>query len=288
MIASMTSFGRVEESAQWGHVIWELRSVNHRYLEISLRLPEEFRHMEAKVRQNISNKIKRGKVDCQLRFDAVDSADNKLSVNDELATKLINAAEGLQGKMNNPAAINSLDVLRWPGVIERNKLDMDTIAESVLQILDSTLDMAIDTRLTEGGKLKTMIEERCQAADKIVKEFREHVPEMTSNLRDKLKIRVDELCADVDPERLEQELAFLAQKSDVAEELDRLQAHITEVTRVLEQDKPVGRRLDFLMQEMNREANTLGSKAADINYTNASVELKVLIEQMREQIQNIE
>lgn len=288
MTASMTSFGRVEESAQWGHVIWEIRSVNHRYLEISLRLPEDFRQLESKVREIIGKKIKRGKVDCQLRFNAIDSADSKLAVNNELAAQVIEAAENLQGKMDNPAAIDTLEVLRWPGVIERNKLDLETISETVLDILNSTLDIAVETRLTEGDKLKTMIDERCLAASKIVKEFREHVPELTANLRDKLKARVDELCSDVDAERLEQELAFLAQKFDVAEELDRLDAHITEVTRVLQQDKPVGRRLDFLMQELNREANTLGSKAADINYTNASVELKVLIEQMREQIQNIE
>ncbi len=289
MISSMTSFGRIEESIEWGHVIWELRSVNHRYLEINLRLPEDFRQLETQVRQVIGKKMKRGKVDCLLRFEAIDSADNELKINHELVAKILKAA-GQIGSDNQQttAPLNTLDVLRWPGVIERSKLDVETVSSELLQFLNLTLDQAIETRLTEGEKLKAMIIERCEAADKIVVKFNEQVPVMMSNLKEKLSLRVQELCQEVDNERLEQEIAYLAQKYDVAEELDRLKAHITEVQQVLQKDQPVGRRLDFLMQEMNREANTLGSKAADINYTNASVELKVLIEQIREQIQNIE
>ena len=288
MTASMTSFGRIEETTPWGHVIWEIRTVNHRYLEINLRLPEEFRQMEAGIRERISQSIKRGKVDCQFRFEAADLDERALNINQSLASKVAEAASAVQASIDNAASINPMEVLRWPGVIERNKLDVDNMTSDVLALLDKAMDMVVDTRKTEGEKLKQMILERCQASEQIANDIRQQIPAIMHGLKDKLKARIEELCQEADQDRLEQELAYLAQKYDVAEELDRLAAHISEVSRVLNQGKPAGRRLDFLMQELNREANTLGSKAADIQYTNASVELKVLIEQMREQIQNIE
>ena len=289
MTSSMTAFGRTEQSLKSAHVIWEIRSVNHRYLEINLRLPDDFRQLESDIRQIISNKIKRGKVDCQLRFETIDSADSDININHDLANKLIDACSEIRKyDPQNISNINPVDILRWPGVIEQENLDSDTMSDEILSLLKTTLDSAIESRLTEGSKLKALILERCHKSSTIVEELKQQASKISLQLKEKLLLRVRELTDEIDNERLEQELAFLAQKYDVDEELDRLSAHIDEVQTVLSKSGPVGRRLDFLMQEMNREANTLGSKATDIQYTNASVELKVLIEQMREQIQNIE
>lgn len=289
MISSMTSFGRIEDSIESGHVIWEIRSVNHRYLEINLRLPDDFRQLENKIRQSIANKFKRGKVDCQLRFEASDATETELSLNTDLAKKVLNACEDIKHIQSGTlGTVNPIDVLRWPGIVERKEFDMDSVSKELMGLLNNTLDDAIESRQTEGEKLQALIQERCDSALTIVRDIKQDIPHMLQQLREKLLLRVKELCQEVDNDRLEQELAFLAQKYDVEEELDRLQAHISEVESVIQKSGPVGRRLDFLMQEMNREANTLGSKATDIQHTNASVELKVLIEQMREQIQNIE
>ena len=289
MTSSMTAFGRTEQSLKSAHVIWEIRSVNHRYLEINLRLPDDFRQLESDIRQIISNKIKRGKVDCQLRFETIDSADSDININHDLANKLIDACSEIRKyDPQNISNINPVDILRWPGVIEQENLDSDTMSDEILNLLKTTLDSAIESRLTEGSKLKALILERCHKSSTIVEELKQQAAKISLQLKEKLLLRVRELTDEIDNERLEQELAFLAQKYDVDEELDRLSAHIDEVQTILSKSGPVGRRLDFLMQEMNREANTLGSKATDIQYTNASVELKVLIEQMREQIQNIE
>ncbi len=289
MISSMTAFGRTEENISSGHVIWEMRSVNHRYLEINLRLPEDFRQLEGKVRQIIGEKLKRGKVDCMLRFELNNADHSEFNINHELANKIVHACSEItksSGSEFNP--LNPIDVLRWPGVVESEAIDKDSIGEEILTLLDSTIDKAVESRQSEGAKLKTMIQERCDKASVIVKDIKQQSASMLQQLKEKLLSRVQELCEEADNDRLEQELAFLAQKYDVEEELDRLEAHISEVQKIMTKSGPVGRKLDFLMQEMNREANTLGSKATDISYTNASVELKVLIEQMREQIQNIE
>lgn len=289
MISSMTAFGRTEESISNGHVIWEMRSVNHRYLEINLRLPEDFRQLEGKVRQIIGEKLKRGKVDCMLRFEQNTAEDSELNINQGLANKIVHACAeitNLSDSQFNP--LNPIDILRWPGVVESEAMDKDSIGEEILQLLHSTLAKSVESRQSEGAKLKDMIDERCEKAAVIVNDFKQQSAGLSQQLKEKLLARVQELCEEVDNERLEQELAFLAQKYDVEEELDRLGAHISEVQKIMTKSGPVGRKLDFLMQEMNREANTLGSKATDIAYTNASVELKVLIEQMREQIQNIE
>ncbi len=288
MTASMTAYGRTEESSETGHIIWEIRSVNHRYLEVNIRLPEELRMLETKVREHISGKLKRGKVDCSLRFDACEIAGNGLSINANLANNLIKSAESIQTSITNPAELSAMDFLRWPGVIIRDTIDAESISASLLEQLDMTLEHVVGTRLREGNKLQAMIFERCDTIASLLHRFREKLPEIQQILRDRLSDKSQELSIELDKDRLEQEILLLVQKSDVAEELDRLDAHLGEVRQVVQKNEPVGRRLDFLMQEMNREANTLGSKAANIDYTNTSVDLKVLIEQMREQIQNIE
>lgn len=286
MTASMTAFARLEESGSWGRAIWEIRTVNHRYLDMAIRLPEEMRMLENTVREHISTQIKRGKVDCILRFEADDASSGKVPINSALAEKIIHAAESLSIK--NPAPLNAVDILRWPGVIERESLDVESLGKSLLAVLDNSLQILLETRQREGKKLKAMLVDRCQAADQQVLQIRDRLPEIVAKIRERYIKRAKELQVELERERLEQEMLILAQKMDVAEELDRLQTHIEEVLRVLNEDIPVGRRLDFLMQEMNREANTLGSKTASVEMSNVSVELKVLIEQMREQIQNIE
>jgi uncharacterized protein (TIGR00255 family) len=288
MIASMTAYGRAEGAGEWGQATWEIRSVNHRYLEASVRLPEDLRMLENTFREHISSRLKRGKVDCTLRFETDTSAASELSINSELAQKLINSAESLQTTMKNPAPVSSIEILRWPGVIDREALDLEQIGKPLLQLLDTALETLIEARKREGEKIHGMITERCNMAATKVIQVRELLPAIMDGLRDKWINRARELNSELDNDRLEQEMLLVAQKMDVAEELDRLDAHIEEVKRALDETNPVGRRLDFLMQEMNREANTLGSKSAHIDSSNASVDLKVLIEQMREQIQNIE
>lgn len=284
----MTAYGRAEQSGDWGEASCEIRTVNHRYLEISLRLPEELRFLEQKIREHISAKLNRGKIDCQIRFTHQDSTKEALPVNHELLEKVIETAELTSGKINTPAPINPLELLRWPGILDKDVPDPEKISKPLLALLDQTLEIVVDTRQREGEKIKTMVLERCDSAKQIVAKVDEIMPTIQNNIREKLVVKAQELTTEFNQDRLEQELLLLAQKMDVAEEMDRLNAHIEEVGRVLEQKGPIGRRLDFLMQEMNRESNTLGSKSAHIDTTNSSVELKVIIEQIREQIQNIE
>ena len=286
MIVSMTAFGRREEKAAWGHAIWEIRTVNHRYLDVTVRLPEDLRMLENRVREQIGARLRRGKVDCILRYDAGLDDTGIIQVNKNLANKISAAAQSLQISSAQP--INPMDILRWPGVIENANPDPDSIAGPLLSLLDATLAILVESRAREGQKLQALIKERCIAAKRQVEQARAEFPAALQALREKITARVKELVADINTDRLEQEIVYLAQKMDVAEELDRLTAHINEVEHILDQNEPAGRRLDFLMQEMQREANTLGAKAASLPLTNASVELKVLIEQMREQIQNIE
>jgi len=286
MIVSMTAFGRQEENGAWGHAVWEIRTVNHRYLDLTVRLPEDLRMLENRAREQIGTRLRRGKVDCILRYDAGADDSGIIPVNRNLANKIAAAAQALQ--ISGPQPINPMDILRWPGVIENANPDPDSIAGPLLSLLDATLAILVESRAREGQKLQALIKERCIAAKRQVEQARAEFPAALQALREKITARVKELVADINTDRLEQEIVYLAQKMDVAEELDRLTSHINEVEHILDQNEPAGRRLDFLMQEMQREANTLGAKAASLPLTNASVELKVLIEQMREQIQNIE
>ena len=285
MVASMTAFARLEDSGEWGHAVWEIRTVNHRYLDISIRLPEELRALETSVREQVSIKLKRGKVECNLRYDA-DSVTGDISINAGLAEKIIHAARGLP--IERSAPIDPLDVLRWPGVIDKNSPDLERLGNPVIALLDKALENILHNRHREGEQIEQMITKRCDLSLHQLRLIRDKVPEIIAIMRERHLARVQELGIELDNGRLEQEIALLSQKLDVAEELDRMETHINEVKRILTGTEPIGRRLDFLMQEMNREANTLGSKSAHIDTSNASIELKVLIEQMREQIQNIE
>ena len=285
MVASMTAFARLEDSGEWGHAVWEIRTVNHRYLDISIRLPEELRALETSVREQVSIKLKRGKVECNLRYDS-DSATGDISINAGLAEKIIHAARGLP--IEGSAPIDPLDVLRWPGVIDNISPDLERLSNPVISLLYKALENILHNRHREGEQIEQMITKRCDLSLHQLRQIRDKVPEIIAIMRERHLARVQELGIELDNGRIEQEIALLSQKLDVAEELDRMETHINEVKRILTGTEPIGRRLDFLMQEMNREANTLGSKSAHIDTSNASIELKVLIEQMREQIQNIE
>jgi uncharacterized protein (TIGR00255 family) len=286
MLASMTAFARAETTDKWGSAILEIRTVNHRYLDISIRLPDELRALESLFRTDIQERLKRGKVDCTLRTDSGNTDSAELPLNRELASRLIQAANSLD--IDNPQPINPMDIIRWPGVINRETVDIDAMGRIIRALLKKTLDSLIETRVREGAKIREMILDRCNGIDTQIILIKSRLPEITAGIRVRYQQRLQEILANTDNTRLEQELLLLAQKMDVAEELDRLETHVAEVRRVLDQDEPIGRRLDFLMQEMNREANTLSSKSVHTDTTGASVELKVLIEQMREQIQNIE
>lgn len=287
MIHSMTAFARAEQASANGTLSWELRSVNHRYLEPHLRLPESFRDLEGAVREALRNGLSRGKVECTLRFSD-DNAGKALQVDLERAAQLVAAAESVAGLIKQPAALNPLEVLGWPGVLVADAADPQALNQSALSLFTEALNELKKGREREGSELAKLLNERLDSILEQVVALRELVPQMLAGQRQKILDRCAEMQAELDPQRLEQELVILAQKSDVAEELDRLSTHVSEVRRVLKTGGQAGRRLDFLMQELNREANTLGSKAFDTRSTQAAVNLKVLIEQMREQVQNIE
>jgi len=289
MIHSMTGFANVEIQTPGGRLTWEMRSVNHRYLEIGLRLPEDFRIMEPAIRDHLSGQISRGKVDVALRFTRVaESGDNDLVLNTELARHLLELHRDLQELSKSNQEFNLNDLLRWPGMVTERPPDSEPLQKSAMSLLTEAVAELKASRGREGQKLAAIIAERLDGVDAIVEQVRTWLPEIREALKLRLINRVADLPQPLDPGRLEQEVAFLVQKIDVDEELDRLDAHVSEARRVLELGEPVGRRLDFLMQEFNRESNTLSSKSVDKRTTQASVELKVLIEQMREQVQNIE
>ncbi len=288
MIRSMTAFTRQTREAEWGVMSWELRSVNHRYLEASLRMPEELRALEMVARERISKRLKRGKVDGFLRFQPVEVADSGLQLNRELIASLVQANETIEELMENPARTQPFDLLRWPGVLQAAEVDPGELKKETLALLERALDELVETREREGAGMKAVIEQRCDAMAAEVVKVRAAMPAILTAQRDRIVARVAELQVELEAERLAQEIAIITQKSDVAEELDRIEVHLEEVRRVLEQNEPVGRRLDFLMQELNREANTLGSKSISTESSSVAVEMKVLIEQMREQVQNIE
>jgi uncharacterized protein (TIGR00255 family) len=287
MIHSMTAFARAEQAGEHGTLSWEIRSVNHRYLEPHLRLPEAFRDLEGAVREALRKGLSRGKVECTLRF-AEETAGRSMQVDPERARQLISAAEKVAALIKQPAPLNPLEILAWPGVLVGDSTDPQALNNAALQLFHQALEQMKAGRLREGEELAHLIHERLDAIGTETATLRSQVPQMLAAQRQKLIDRCAEMRVELDPQRLEQELVMLAQKSDVAEELDRLGTHVTEVRRVLKSGGAAGRRLDFLMQELNREANTLGSKAFDTRSTQAAVNLKVLIEQMREQVQNIE
>ncbi|SER18658.1 TIGR00255 family protein [Amphritea atlantica] len=287
MTRSMTAFARQEMQHEWGSLIWEVRSVNHRYLEPHLRLPESLRDLEGPLRETLRNKLSRGKVECTLRF-VPEAQSQTLTVNEAFARELLAAAQQVENLLPVSKPIDTMDLLRWPGVLQDTRLDMDAVKKASLTLFHKALDELIDSRGREGVELAALIDQRLDTITEIVTEVRSKLPGILQAQRDNLRARLEDLKAELDEGRLEQEMVILAQKADVDEEMDRLNTHVQEVKRVLKSKGPVGRRLDFLMQELNREANTLSSKSIVSDTTQSAVELKVLIEQMREQIQNIE
>ncbi len=288
MILSMTAFARRELVNEYGALRWELRSVNHRYLDVSLRMPEDLRGLELKVREQVAERLSRGKVECSLRFQSTLENDIALTVDHDVVKRISRVLDEVSHRLSNPARVNPIEVLNMPGVILREEPDLTPLYQSALDLLDEALDDMIDSRAREGEKLKLVIQQRCDAIDALVEQVRERLPDLRLALRKKMEDRLGELKEQLEAGRIEQEIALLAQKMDVDEEVDRLVSHVQEVRDVLERDEPVGRRLDFLMQELNREANTLASKSINAEVTRISVDLKVLIEQIREQVQNIE
>jgi len=286
-VQSMTAFARREASFPWGSLMWEIRSVNHRYLEIQFRLPDTLRHLESGFRDLLRERLGRGKVDSTLRLQIHDASATRLSLDRELLEKLHNACREIEalGELGRPS---SIDLLRWPGVISEAEPDLEAIAVDSRALLESTIDELIAMRTREGGTLARFMRERLDAIATIVAQLEKRLPEILGAQRQKLLERCAELGVELDPERLEQEIVLIAQKSDVAEELARIRTHVEETRRTLDNGGACGRRLDFLMQEFNREANTLSSKSLSGDTTQSAVELKVLIEQMREQVQNIE
>ena len=288
MLRSMTAFARIESQHEHGAIGWEIRSVNHRYLDVNLRLPEDLRRLEPKIRERVGACLRRGKVDCTLRVLAAGAEAGDLLVDRERASLVANAARIVAEHLPAPAPVSPLDVLRWPGVVQAPAPDLERIERLVLDGLDRTLRDLVTMREREGARIEDMIRRRLDDLKVEVDRVRALLPAIVRSFRERMRARIEEVGASLDEGRIEQELALIAQRMDVAEELDRLEAHVEEVRTTLDSPQPAGRRLDFLMQELNREANTLGAKSVAVATSHASVDLKVLIDQMREQIQNVE
>ena len=285
---SMTAFARHEAAVPWGVLTWELRSVNHRYLDIALRLPEELRSLEPRGREIINAHLSRGKVDGTLRYQPNEAVAGAIEMSAEQVQRLLAASDHLRSLAPDVAPLRAVDILRWPGVIKAPPLDVESLGAAALEALSTTLTELVVTRNREGARLQEYMLARLQSMEEMAEKAKTLSPEAARLFRERLEARLKELKQQFDSARLEQEIVLFAQKADVTEEIDRLTAHFAEIRRVFTQPGPVGRRLDFLMQELNREANTLSSKSTDTRLTNIAVELKVLIEQMREQVQNIE
>jgi len=284
----MTGFARESAESAIGTLTWEIRAVNHRYLDVQFKLPEDLRPKEQVFRQQASSSLGRGKVECAFYFRRAFDQDSEMQINTKLVELIGHRISDLTAKLPNVAAVNPIEILRWPGVVQQTDLEVEPLFAEAGQLLDKALTAIGEMRSSEGARISDMLESRCAEIEVIAKSVRARMPEVLDAARAKQKERLNNLDVEADPARLEVELALLATKVDVDEELDRLDSHLVEIRDALKSKKPVGRRLDFLMQELNREANTLGSKSADTETTKAAVDLKVLIEQMREQIQNVE
>jgi uncharacterized protein (TIGR00255 family) len=288
MIASMTGFARRESSGSWGTLVCELRSVNHRFLEAGFRLPDELRAAEGELRARLARQVRRGKVDCSLQFRRPPGAGGALEVDTEALARLLAAVEVVSRSLREPATVSALELLRWPGVLREDSAGGEQLLAVAYAVFGATLEDLVAARAREGARLRELLEQRCAQLEALVAAVQARLPQVQAHVRARLDERIAELAANLDRERLEQELALLLQRLDVDEELERLTGHIVEVRRVIAGSEPAGRRLDFLMQELNREANTLSSKSQDLEMTRTAVDMKVLIEQMREQVQNAE
>jgi uncharacterized protein (TIGR00255 family) len=287
MIASMTGFARRELNGTFGTLTCELRSVNHRYLEPGFRLPEELRPLESELRQLLAKHLKRGKIDCTVHLRGAQAAERELRIDGGALAKVIAALGEVTRKVPG-STVDAVEVLRWPGVIEAGSQDSELLLGAGRTVFQQTLDDLGAMRLREGQRLADLLEQRCVGLVSLVAQVRARLPEIQARVRTRLHERVAELVVNVDRDRVEQEIVLQLQRLDVAEELDRLTGHLEETRRVMGATEAAGRRLDFLMQEFNREANTLASKSQDLDTTRITVDMKVLIEQMREQVQNIE
>lgn len=287
MIYSMTAFARLEVKKDWGDAVWEIRSVNQRYLENFFRLPEQFRGLENTLREKLRQSLTRGKIECSLRIETKKQTNAELNLNKELANQVIQSLQWIKSQAGE-GEINLTDVLRYPGVVEAQEQDLDAISQDLLTAFDDLLTDFIAMRGREGEKLNDIIQQRLDAITVEADKVRSQMPTVLQWQRERLLQRFEDAQINLDPQRVEQEMILLAQRVDVAEELDRLQMHVKETTNILKKGGAVGRKLDFMMQELNRESNTLASKSINADITASAVELKVLIEQMREQIQNLE
>ena len=288
MLHSMTGFARESAESVHGTLTWEIRAVNHRYLDLQFKVPDELRPHEQAFRQQVSGALGRGKVECAFFFRRTLDQDTDMQVDTDLVKLIGHRISDVTVKLPNVAAVNPIEILRWPGVIKQTEVDVEPLLAEATALLDKALAAIGEMRASEGARIEEILASRCADIGKLSKSVRARMPEVLAATRAKQQERIDALDVEADPARLEVELALVATKLDVDEELDRLDSHLVEIREAIDADKPVGRRLDFLMQELNREANTLGSKSADTETTKAAVELKVLIEQMREQIQNVE
>jgi len=284
----MTGFARQIMESDAGSLTCELRAVNHRYLDVQFRLPDELRPKELELRRQVSAALKRGKVECSLHFRRATGGDHSLAVDADLVRQIGGRLEEIAALLPGVGLVDPIDVLRWPGVVLEPEVDAEPLFADASQILDRTLNALLKMRLSEGERIVDMLNSRCDEILKIAASVGKRMPEVLEVARKKQRERLEKLDVSADPNRLETELALVSQKLDVDEELDRLKSHVTEIRCAMSGEEAVGRRLDFLMQELNREANTLGSKSGDTETSRAAVELKVLIEQMREQIQNVE
>jgi len=284
----MTGFARQSADSGAGTMTWELRAVNHRYLDVQFRLPDEFRPIEQAFKQQVSAVLNRGKVECALHFRRAFDKQSEMKLNADLVNLIGTRVTEIGNAIADASPPNAIDILRWPGVITETEIDAEPLQHEAATLLDRALQSMAEMRRSEGERISEMLETRCIDIAALAASVRERLPVVLEGAHAKQRERIERLDVEADPARLEVELALISQKLDVDEELDRLESHITEIRQVLTSDEAVGRRLDFLMQELNREANTLGSKSADAQTTKAAVELKVLIEQMREQIQNVE
>jgi uncharacterized protein (TIGR00255 family) len=284
----MTAFARRELRGDFGLLMCEIRSVNHRYLEPTFRLSDLVRELEMPLREKLRQQLSRGKIDVWLKHETIDNDVAEIRINHELAARLVAAASEIDKMTRHAAPLNAADILRIPGVVCPAQPNQQVVTQVALTLFNDTLMDFIAMRQREGAAINTMISQRLNAIAIECEKVRIRMPVIMAHYRQRLLSRLQEVKAELNPERVEQEVVLFAHKIDVAEELDRLNAHIVEIRRVLDQEQAVGRKLDFLMQELNREANTLGSKSVSADSSLSSVELKVLIEQMREQIQNIE
>lgn len=287
MTHSMTAFARVSDQGDWGMATWEIRSVNHRYFECSFRLPEIMRNLEITLRPLMQQQLNRGKIECNLRFIPGEQSGLDLTLNLALVKKLTQAVTAVKECLPTAAAIDPLKILAWPQVLQTTEENVSVVTQKIQDLFKRALDEIIAARSREGAALQQIILTKLQQLPPIIEQVKQQLPQILANQRQKLLERLQEIRSEVDPQRLEQEMVILAQRMDVAEELERLATHAREIQRVLTSNGNIGKRLDFLMQELNREANTLASKSIAISTTNSAVSLKVLIEEMREQIQNI-